>query len=70
MAGDLLHTVSVCVSILSGFVGVVATIWKLVTNHFAHLKEDIIKNSNENADKIVLAVKDSTIAIVSALRRE
>ena len=69
LSGSLLHTISVCVSILSGFVGVVATIWKVVTNHFAHMKEDIIKNSDNNANKIVEAVKDSTIAIVSAIKR-
>lgn len=70
MAGDLLHTVSVCTSILSGFVGVVAALWKLANNHFAHIREEIIQNSNDNANKIVGAVKDSTIAIVSALKRD
>lgn len=70
VSGNLLHTISVCTSILSGFVGVVATLWKLANNHFAHIKQDIIQNSNDNANKIVGAVKDSTIAIVSALKRE
>jgi hypothetical protein len=62
-----LDTVGVCTSILAGAASIVYTVFKMVTNHFAHMKQDIIANSDANADKIVTAVQTSSASIVSAI---
>ena len=65
---QILHTASVCTSILVGMGSILGGIWKLVTNHIFHMKHDIIHAVNESGDKtckaIELASKDIVIAVL------
>jgi len=66
---ETIHTLSVCASVLGGFGSVIGVIWKMVTNHVWHMKEDIIQNADSNRRDVVEAIQTSTIQIVSALKK-
>lgn len=65
---NLMHDLRVCSSILTGFGGTVAGIWKLVTNHMWHMKKDIIENSDANRVKVVNAINESNKDNVQAIQ--
>lgn len=77
---DVLHTLTVCASVLSGFAAAIGTAWKLVTNHVWHMKQDIIDNADQNRKDVVneiqqankdnvIAIERSAVQIVSAIVR-
>lgn len=67
MPTDLIHTLTIAGSVLSGFAAAITAVWKLVTNHIWHMKKDIIDNSDSNRLKVVTAINDSNKDNVQAI---
>ena len=68
------HFLAICGSIVVTGTGLCATLWKLVTNHMDHQKQNIIDAANENTKTICQAVvksgQETVIAIQQCLIKE
>lgn len=65
---NLAHTLAVCGSVLSGFGTFIGVVWKLITNHVWHMRQDIIDAGDDNRVLIVSAINKANIANVNAIQ--